>query len=156
MMIGQTNFQKVVFEMKKLFALISVIFAATGLVFSQEQKFADIGNFRLENGEVIKNCKIGYRTFGAMNADKSNVVVYLTWAGGNTSQVNLKPDDESRMIDTKKYFVVAIDALSNGGRLFSRGRLLLPLGGRILRDVPGLRPGRRHPAPAARGKNRLD
>jgi homoserine O-acetyltransferase len=101
--------------MRKLNLLTFLLFFATvNFAFSQEQKFAELGDFRLENGEVIKNCKIGYRTFGTINADRSNVIVYLTWAGGNTAQLNLKPTDEGKIIDTNKYFVVAIDALSNG------------------------------------------
>lgn len=80
----------------------------------QEQKFAKVGDFRLESGKVIRDLTIGYRVFGTMNADKSNIVLYLTWAGGRTSQLNLKPTDADRMIDTTKYFVVAVDALSNG------------------------------------------
>jgi homoserine O-acetyltransferase len=36
------------------------------------------------------------------------------WAGGRTEQVNFNPNNSSNLIDTKKYFVVAIDALSNG------------------------------------------
>jgi len=27
------------------------------------QQFAELGNFKLENGGVIKDCRIGYRTF---------------------------------------------------------------------------------------------
>lgn len=100
--------------MKRFFALFLLFFSFTNLVYSQEQKFAELGDFRLESGETIKDCKLGYRTFGAMNADKSNVVVYLTWAGGNTSMLNLKPSDGGKLIDTNKYFVIAIDALSNG------------------------------------------
>ena len=80
----------------------------------EEQKFADLGDFKLENGETIRDLKIGYRTFGALNADKSNVVLYLMWAGGRTEQVNFNPNNSSNLIDTKKYFVVAIDPLSNG------------------------------------------
>ena len=99
---------------KKIFFLFFLVLFAINFAYAQEQKFAEIGDFRLESGETIKNCKIGYRTFGAMNADKSNIVVYLTWAGGNTSMLNFKPTDEGKLIDTNKYFVVAIDALSNG------------------------------------------
>lgn len=100
--------------MKRFCAVLLTVLAAANLVYSQEQKFADLGDFRLESGETIRSCRIGYRTFGAMNADRSNVIVYLTWAGGNTSQLNLDPSDEGKLIDTRKYFVVAIDALSNG------------------------------------------
>lgn len=99
---------------KKIFFTFFLFFFAVNVARSQEQKFAGLGDFRLESGETIKNCRIGYRTFGAMNADKSNIVIYLTWAGGNTSMLNLKPTDEGKLIDTNKYFVIAIDALSNG------------------------------------------
>ena len=82
--------------------------------FSQEQKFAKLGDFKLESGELIRDCRIGYRTFGTMNTDKSNVVIYLMWAGGRTENLNLKPSDGGKMIDTNKFFVIAIDAFSNG------------------------------------------
>ncbi|HEY0763119.1 MAG TPA: alpha/beta fold hydrolase [Pyrinomonadaceae bacterium] len=80
---------------------------------AQEQRFANLGNFKLENGGVIRNCRIGYRTFGTLNSDKSNVVVVPTWAGGTTEQLksNFGP---GRLIDSTTYYVVAIDALSNG------------------------------------------
>lgn len=87
-----------------LFALVT---------FAQDQQFANLGNFKLQNGGVIRNCRIGYRTFGKLNTDKSNVVVFPTWAGGTTEQLasNFGP---GRLIDSTSYFVVAIDALSNG------------------------------------------
>ncbi len=82
-------------------------------VFGQEQQFANLGDFKLENGGVIRNCRIGYRTFGTLNSDKSNVIVVPTWAGGTTEQLksNFGP---GRLIDSTTYYVVAIDALSNG------------------------------------------
>jgi len=101
--------------MKRISLLIFLLFLSfSTLAFSQEQKFANLGDFKLESGETIRDLKIGYRTFGAMNADKSNVVLYLMWAGGRTEQVNFNPNNSSNLIDTKKYFVVAIDPLSNG------------------------------------------
>jgi homoserine O-acetyltransferase len=80
---------------------------------AQEQRFAELGDFRLESGEVIKGCRIGYRTFGAPNADRSNAVLFLTWASGTTEQLasNFGP---GRLVDTTKFYVVAVDALGNG------------------------------------------
>lgn len=80
---------------------------------SQEQQFARLGDFRLESGEVIRDCRIGYRTFGALNKDKSNVVLATTWASGTTEQFagNVGP---GRLIDSTRYYVVAVDALANG------------------------------------------
>ena len=81
--------------------------------FAQQQQFANIGNLKLQNGGVIRNCRVGYRTFGQLAADKSNVVVFPTWAGGTTEQLqsNIGP---GKLVDSNIYYVVAIDALSNG------------------------------------------
>jgi homoserine O-acetyltransferase/O-succinyltransferase len=99
--------------MKRSICVICGLLLCAINVFAQEQQFANLGDFKLENGRVIRNCRIGYRTFGKLNADKSNVVVFPTWAGGTTEQLksNFGP---GRLIDSDVYFVVAIDALSNG------------------------------------------
>jgi len=88
----------------QLFALVVV---------AQEQQFANIGDLKLQNGGVIRSCRVGYRTFGKLAADKSNVIVFPTWASGTTDQLkgSIGP---GRLIDSSTYFVVAIDALSNG------------------------------------------
>ncbi|HLK22544.1 MAG TPA: alpha/beta fold hydrolase [Bryobacteraceae bacterium] len=80
--------------------------------FSQQQQFASLGDFKLENG-VLKDCRIGYRTFGKLNADKSNIILFPTWAGGTTEQLqaNVGP---GKLADSSKYFVILVDALSNG------------------------------------------
>src|SRR5690349_21942107 len=81
--------------------------------FAQQQQFANIGNLKLQNGGVIRNCRVGYRTFGKLAADKSNVVVFPTWAGGTTEQLQ-SSIGPGRLVDSASYFVVAIDALANG------------------------------------------
>lgn len=90
-----------------------VLLLAIPPVFAQEQKFANLGDFQLQSGEVLRDCRLGYRTVGQMNADKSNIIVIPTWAGGRTEQwlANVGP---GKMADTSKYFVILIDALSNG------------------------------------------
>ena len=87
------------------------LFAIAAL--AQEQQFASIGDLKLQNGGVIRNCRIGYRTFGKLNSNKSNVVVFPTWAGGTTEQLQ-SSIGPGRLVDSTTYFVVAIDALSNG------------------------------------------
>src|ERR1035441_3473724 len=51
------------------------------------QQFASLGNFKLESGETILDCQIGYRTFGKLNADRSNIVVMSTWFTGKTGEM---------------------------------------------------------------------
>jgi homoserine O-acetyltransferase len=53
---------------------------------------------------------VGYRTFGQLNAEKSNVIVYPTWANGRTEQM----EGSAAWLRDAGYFVIAIDALSNG------------------------------------------
>jgi len=81
--------------------------------YAQEQKFADLGDFRLVSGETLRNTRIGYRTFGKINADRSNIVVFPTWAGGTTEQ--LKDNvGAGKLISDTDYYVILIDALANG------------------------------------------
>ena len=60
--------------MKPLLLLLAV--AAGGVASTaQEQRLADLGDFRLSSGETLRECRIGYRTFGTLNADKSNAIL---------------------------------------------------------------------------------
>ncbi|HEY2819961.1 MAG TPA: alpha/beta fold hydrolase [Candidatus Acidoferrum sp.] len=93
--------------------LLSALLCLTTAANGQEQKFADLGDFKLVSGEVLRNCRIGYRTFGKMNADKSNIVVLPTWAGGTTEQLQDNVG-AGKLINDADYYVVLIDALANG------------------------------------------
>jgi len=90
-----------------------VIFLLASSAFAQQQQFASIGDFKLVSGEVIRDCRIGYRTFGTLNADKTNAILFPTWAGGTTEKLmtNFAP---GKLVDTSKYYVIAVDALANG------------------------------------------
>jgi homoserine O-acetyltransferase len=87
--------------------LLTVHSSAQGL------KFADLGDFRLESGEVIRDCRIGYRTFGKLNAEKSNAVLFPTWFGGTTENLvgYIAP---GKLVNPEEYFVILADALGDG------------------------------------------
>ncbi len=70
-----------------------------------------IENFITTSNDTIKNCKIGYRTLGNLNEDKSNVVFMPTWHLG-TSEDNL--EYLKNIVDTNGKYIVVIDALGNG------------------------------------------
>jgi len=65
--------------------------------------------------ETLPNCEVGYRTAGTLNADKSNVIIFLTWFTGTSGDL-LKYEliGPGKLTDTDRYFVIAIDALGNG------------------------------------------
>ena len=76
-------------------------------------KFASLGDFKLVSGESIRDCRIGYRAFGHLNAAKSNVILFTTWATGTTEMLRGQVG-AGKIADSSKYFIVMIDALANG------------------------------------------
>ncbi len=76
-------------------------------------QFASLGDYPLENGQTIRDCQIGYRTFGQLNADRSNAILFPTWYGG-TSESLLSYVGEDQMLDSTRYFVIIADAFGNG------------------------------------------
>ncbi len=93
--------------------LVVLLLANAILAAQPEQKFAKIGTLKLCSGDSITNCIVGYRTFGRINSDSTNVIIYPTWFEGTTEHV-AKLIEKYRFIDTTKYFIIAIDALGNG------------------------------------------
>lgn len=77
-----------------------------------KQKYAELGDFTLQNGQKIKDCKIGYRTYGKLNSEKSNVVVFLCGLANTTAL--LETFVPKFLVDSTKYHVILIDALGNG------------------------------------------
>ena len=80
---------------------------------AQQLEFASLGDFKLDNGDTLRDCRIGYRTFGSLNAERSNAVLIPTWAGGTTEQLVSSVAPQG-LVDPSKYYVILVDALSNG------------------------------------------
>jgi homoserine O-acetyltransferase/O-succinyltransferase len=72
-----------------------------------------MGDFKLESGEVIKDFAISYVTHGKLNANKSNAVLMVTALGGNHHRIDhlIGP---GRALDPTRYFIICTDAISNG------------------------------------------
>lgn len=77
-----------------------------------DQRFAELGTCRLGSGEVIEGCRLGYRTFGTLDAGKTNAVLFPTYFTGTSK--DLAPTVVDRLVDTKRFFVVIVDALGDG------------------------------------------
>ncbi len=90
----------------QLFLLVALLVPA----FAQQQQFGEIGDLKLVSGEILRECRVGYRTFGQLNAEKSNIIVYPTWANGRTEQMV----GGMAWLSNSGYFVITVDALSNG------------------------------------------
>ncbi len=82
-----------------------------------ELKIAELGQCKLESGAVIEDCRVGYRTFGQLNAVGDNAVLVPTWLHGRSEDlIPLFGDGSSpqQLVDTTKFFGIAIDAFSDG------------------------------------------
>ncbi|WP_321475882.1 alpha/beta fold hydrolase [uncultured Paludibaculum sp.] len=95
--------------MKSLFLLL----AAPVLLAQSGQKFAELRNLRLESGQTLAACRVGYRTYGKLNTAGTNAILWPTWFSGKTDQLEgfLGP---GKMVDTGKFYVITVDALGNG------------------------------------------
>jgi homoserine O-acetyltransferase len=76
------------------------------------QQFATFDECRLTSGQVIAPCRIGYRTHGTLNDDRSNAILVPTWFTGTSAEhaYLASPD----LLSPDRFFIVIVDALSNG------------------------------------------
>ena len=73
---------------------------------------AELGDFQLDSGAVIRDARIGYRTAGELNVDRSNAVLFPTWFTGTSE--DLFTTDAVGAVDTSRFFLITVDALANG------------------------------------------
>ena len=74
---------------------------------------ADLGDLTLESGEVLRGCRIAYRTFGTLDARRSNAVLLLPWFMGRSGELagHVGP---AGLVDSSRFFVIAVDAVGAG------------------------------------------
>jgi homoserine O-acetyltransferase/O-succinyltransferase len=98
-------------------ALVWALTVSLGWAQDGAQKIAELGSCNLEGGKVVLDCRVGYRTFGAMNADGSNVVVMPSWLNGRSEDLIPyfgEKNTRLRLVDTSRFFGVAFDAFGDG------------------------------------------
>ncbi len=77
------------------------------------QQFAALGDLKLQGGGVIQAFRLGYRTLGTLNGEKSNAILWPTWLGGKSEDL-LQFLGPGKVVDTTNYFVILVDAIGNG------------------------------------------
>lgn len=94
-------------------AVLVVAPVALAQSLSAPQQFYNLGDLKLESGKVIRDCNLGYRTLGTLNADRSNAVLFPTWFSGSSDDL-LRVIGPTQFFDTTPYFVILLDAIGNG------------------------------------------
>ncbi|MGB3293423.1 MAG: alpha/beta fold hydrolase [Phormidesmis sp.] len=73
----------------------------------------ELGEVALQSGATLREAKLAYKTYGTLNADKSNVIVYPTWYSGQHYD-NEWLIGEGMALDPEKYFIVIPNMFGNG------------------------------------------
>ena len=97
----------------RLTLVMLLLLALMRVVHGQEQQLARIGDLRLDSGKIIRDCAVGYRTFGRLNKDKSNAVLFPTAFGWRSDGLASRIGP-GKLIDDDKYFVIVVDSLGDG------------------------------------------
>ncbi len=81
--------------------------------FVQDYETFDLGDVALQGGAKLSDAKLAYKTFGELNADKSNAIVCPTWYSGFHWD-NEWLIGEGMALDPAKYFIIVPNMLGNG------------------------------------------
>ena len=73
----------------------------------------DAGNVVLQSGRTFRNMQLAYKTFGALNADKSNVILYPTSYSAQHHDTQFMVGDGGAL-DPSRYFIVIANLFGNG------------------------------------------
>jgi homoserine O-acetyltransferase len=106
--------------MKALQGLCAVLAIALGLAGPASahwpgqppHQMAELGDLKLESGEVIQNFRMSYVTHGKLNAAKDNAILFHHGFGANHHLFDhvIGP---GRPLDTDKYFIICPDTLGS-------------------------------------------
>ncbi len=78
-----------------------------------DHKIFDAGDVPLQSGRTFRHMRLAYKTFGTLNADKSNVIVYPTSYSAQHTDTQFMVG-EGAALDPSKYFIVIPNLFGNG------------------------------------------
>ncbi len=73
----------------------------------------DAGNVTLQSGITLRNALLAFQTYGTLNADKSNVILYMTSFSAHHTDMEWMVGP-GKALDTAKYFVIIPNLFGNG------------------------------------------
>ncbi|RZG09634.1 homoserine O-acetyltransferase [Pseudoalteromonas sp. CO348] len=117
--------------MKRIFLLL--LFVASHIVYGSEtskpmlveKRAFTLAHFTTESGVSIPDVKVGWESYGKLNADKSNAILITHFFSGTSHAAGKYRESDvlagywdaiigpGKAIDTNKYFVISADTLVN-------------------------------------------
>jgi homoserine O-acetyltransferase len=79
----------------------------------RDYELFELGDFPLQGGMTIHDATLAYKTYGELNADKSNAIVYPTWYSGQHYD-NEWLIGEGMALDPANRFIVIPNMFGNG------------------------------------------
>ena len=73
----------------------------------------EIGDFQLQSGLTLRDATLAYQTYGSLNAEKNNAIVYPTWYSGRHWE-NEWLIGQGMALDPDRYFIIVPDMFGNG------------------------------------------
>jgi homoserine O-acetyltransferase/O-succinyltransferase len=73
----------------------------------------DAGNVVLQSGMTFRGAKLAYQTYGKLNEDKSNVILYMTSFAAHHYDIDWMVGP-GKALDTDRYFVIIPSLFGNG------------------------------------------
>lgn len=73
----------------------------------------ELGDFALQNGAMLRDAKLAYKTFGTLNAAGDNAIVYPTWYSGQHYD-NEWLVGQGMALDPDRYFIIIPNMFGNG------------------------------------------
>ncbi|CAH1681210.1 putative acyltransferase [Hyphomicrobiales bacterium] len=110
-------------------ALALAGWVAAGMASAQdlmvEKKVFELPSFTTQSGRTLKQVRVGWESYGTLNADKSNAILICHFFSGNSHAAGKYAASDAapgywdaivgpgKAIDTNKYFVISSDTLVN-------------------------------------------
>ncbi|MCA3597522.1 MAG: homoserine O-acetyltransferase [Methylobacterium sp.] len=108
-----------------LMAAVMLIAPASAQTLLTEKKTFEVPSFTTQSGRTLRGVKVGWESYGTLNADKSNAILIAHFFSANSHAAGKYKESDAapgywdaiigpgKVIDTNRYFVMSVDSLVN-------------------------------------------
>ncbi len=79
----------------------------------QDYQLMDLGDVALQSGLTLRNARLAYKTYGSLNEQRDNAIVFPTFFGSQHT-ANEPMIGPGMALDPGQYFIVVPNLFGNG------------------------------------------